>query len=65
MKTNLNINIAKDEYGKDLIINIGTLKNLFIAGMAGSGSVLFRDGNKYVIRAQVNMFTYEEAKSYV
>ena len=37
MKTNLNINIAKDEYGKDLIINIGTLKNLFIAGMAGSG----------------------------
>ena len=37
MKTNLNINIAKDEYGKDLIINIGTMKHLLIAGATGSG----------------------------
>ncbi len=37
MKTNLKVNIAKDEYGHDLVIDIGVLKNLFIAGMSGSG----------------------------
>jgi len=37
LRANLNVNIAKDEYGKDLIINISTLKNLFISGVAGSG----------------------------
>ncbi len=37
MKTNLKVNIAKDEYGHDLVIDLVTLKNIFIAGMAGSG----------------------------
>ncbi len=37
LTTNLSINIAKDEYGKNLVIDIGALGNLFIAGVMGSG----------------------------
>jgi S-DNA-T family DNA segregation ATPase FtsK/SpoIIIE len=37
MKTNLNINIATDEYGKDLVIDLGTIKHLFVAGNIGTG----------------------------
>ena len=45
MKTNLNINIATDEYGKDLIIDLATINHLLIAGNAGSSElekVLYR-----------------------
>ena len=37
MKTNLTMNIAKDEYGKDLIINLNVIKNLLVSGITGSG----------------------------
>src|SRR3989344_3615452 len=37
MNTNLNINIAKDEYGNDLVIDLSVTKYLLIAGNAGSG----------------------------
>ena len=37
MNTNLTINIGKDEYGKDITINLFETKNLLIAGSTGSG----------------------------
>ena len=37
LDANLNINIAKDEYGKNLVINIAAMKHLLIAGVSGSG----------------------------
>ena len=37
MNTNLKINIAKDEYGNDLAIDLSVIKHLLIAGNAGSG----------------------------
>jgi S-DNA-T family DNA segregation ATPase FtsK/SpoIIIE len=37
MKTNLNINIATDEYGKDLEIDLASINHLLISGNAGSG----------------------------
>ena len=37
MKANLAINIAKDEYNKDLIIDLITIKDLLIAGNLGFG----------------------------
>ena len=44
MKTNLTINIAKDEYGKDLFINLNVIKHLLVSGITGSGkSVLLHN----------------------
>lgn len=44
MNKNLTINLAKDEYGKDLIIDLAAIKHLFIAGSTGSGkSVLLHN----------------------
>lgn len=41
---NLTINLAKDEYGKDLIIDLSRVKHLLIAGSTGSGkSVLLHN----------------------
>ncbi len=41
---NLTINLAKDEYGKDLIIDLARVKHLLIAGSTGSGkSVLLHN----------------------
>ncbi len=37
MNTNLTINIGKDEYGKDITINIFDTKHLLMAGSTGSG----------------------------
>lgn len=37
MNTNLSINIAKDEYGKDLVIDFATTKHLLVCGSTGSG----------------------------
>ncbi len=37
MNTNLNIHIATDEYGKDLIVDITTIKHLLVAGNTGTG----------------------------
>lgn len=37
MSSNLNITIAKDEYGKDLTINLTTVKHMLVAGCTGSG----------------------------
>ena len=37
MNRNLNINIGKDEYGKEIIINISDAKHLLMAGSTGSG----------------------------
>jgi S-DNA-T family DNA segregation ATPase FtsK/SpoIIIE len=37
MKIDLTINIAKDEYGKDLVINLDVIKNLLVSGITGSG----------------------------
>jgi S-DNA-T family DNA segregation ATPase FtsK/SpoIIIE len=37
MKTNLQVTIGKDEYDKDLTIDIAQIKNLLIAGNSGSG----------------------------
>ncbi len=34
---NLTINLAKDEYGKDLIIDLSSVKHLVVAGSTGSG----------------------------
>lgn len=44
MNENLTINLAKDEYGKDLIIDLAAIKHLLIAGSTGSGkSVLLHN----------------------
>lgn len=44
MNKNLTINLAKDEYGKDLIIELFTVKHLLVAGSTGSGkSVLLHN----------------------
>ncbi|MDD5165435.1 MAG: FtsK/SpoIIIE domain-containing protein [Candidatus Pacebacteria bacterium] len=37
MNTNLSINIGKDEYGKDLTIDLVEAKHLLVAGSTGSG----------------------------
>ena len=37
MDTNLNIRIGKDEYGKDIAVNISETKHLLMAGSTGSG----------------------------
>jgi len=37
MNRNLNIDIGKDEYGKEIIINISDVKHLLMAGSTGSG----------------------------
>jgi S-DNA-T family DNA segregation ATPase FtsK/SpoIIIE len=37
MNTNLKINLGKDEYGKDLVIDLKLVKHLLIAGCTGSG----------------------------
>ena len=37
MNTNLSINIAKEEYGKDLVIDLATTKHLLVGGSTGSG----------------------------
>ncbi len=37
MNKNLTINLAKDEYGNDLIIDLSSVKHLLVAGSTGSG----------------------------
>ncbi len=41
MKTNLSINIAKDEYGKDVVIDLGAIRHIVMAGATGSGKSVF------------------------
>ncbi|MFA6458970.1 MAG: FtsK/SpoIIIE domain-containing protein [Candidatus Paceibacterota bacterium] len=44
MNTNLTINLAKDEYDKDLVIDLTSVKHLLVAGSTGSGkSVLLHN----------------------